>query len=131
MPCYNEAATINEIVDAVLASAVVGELVIVDDCSTDGTSEAAGRDRRPAGPGRSSTRSTPAKARPLRTAFAAAARPLRRDPGRRPRVRPGRVPAAARRRSLDGRADVVFGSRFLSGDEHRVLYFWHTVGNRS
>ena len=31
---------------------------------------------------------------------------------------------------LDDRADVVFGSRFQSGDEHRVLYFWHTVGNR-
>jgi glycosyltransferase involved in cell wall biosynthesis len=31
---------------------------------------------------------------------------------------------------LDGRADVVYGSRFVGGDEHRVLYFWHSVGNR-
>jgi Glycosyltransferases involved in cell wall biogenesis len=31
---------------------------------------------------------------------------------------------------LDGRADVVYGSRFVGGDEHRVLYFWHYVGNR-
>ena len=32
--------------------------------------------------------------------------------------------------ALDGRADVVYGSRFLGGAEHRVLYFWHTMGNR-
>ena len=32
--------------------------------------------------------------------------------------------------ALDGRADVVFGSRFIGGSEHRVLYFWHSVGNR-
>ena len=31
---------------------------------------------------------------------------------------------------LDGRADVVLSSRFLTGDEHRVLYFWHYVANR-
>ena len=31
---------------------------------------------------------------------------------------------------LDGRADVVFGSRFVGGEEHRVLYFWHSLGNR-
>src|SRR6202041_1298281 len=31
---------------------------------------------------------------------------------------------------IDGRADVVYGSRFLTGDAHRVLYFWHSVGNR-
>jgi hypothetical protein len=30
----------------------------------------------------------------------------------------------------DGRADVVFGSRFIGGDSHRVLYFWHSIGNR-
>ena len=51
----------------------------------------------------------------------------RRDrAGRRPRVRPGRVPAPARSRSSTGSADVVFGSRFLGGSAHRVLYFWHS-----
>jgi hypothetical protein len=31
---------------------------------------------------------------------------------------------------LDGKADVVFGSRFMGGQPHRVVYFWHTVGNK-
>ena len=56
-------------------------------------------------------------------------RRVRRRPGRRPRVRPAGV-----RRVLEplerGVADVVFGSRFLSGRPHRVLYFWHSLGNR-
>ena len=52
-----------------------------------------------------------------------------RGAGRRPGIRPGRAAPAARSRSLAGKADAVFGSRFLGG-EHRVLYFWHSVGNR-
>ena len=65
----------------------------------------------------------------LRTGFAAASLPyvlvqdadLEYDPGEYCRLL---QPA------LDGRADVVFGSRFVGGSEHRVLYFWHSVGNR-
>ena len=129
MPCYNEAATINEIVDAVLASDVVGELVIVDDASTDGTAKLLAEidDSRVrvifhevnAGKGAA-----------VRSGFAAVGAfpyvliqdaDVEYDPGEYPRLL-GPI--------VDDRADVVFGSRFVSGDERRVLYFWHTVGNR-
>ena len=54
----------------------------------------------------------------------------RRDrPGRRSRVRPRRLPALLQP-ILDGKADVVYGSRFLGGRPHRVLYFWHSLGNQ-
>ena len=43
---------------------------------------------------------------------------------------PRRTTASCLRPILDGKADVVYGSRFIGGDSHRVLYFWHSVGNR-
>ena len=52
----------------------------------------------------------------------------RHHPGRRSRVRPAGVPELLEP-ILEGKADVVFGSRFTGGEPHRVLYFWHCVGN--
>ena len=128
MPCFNEEATVATIVGAVLDSPLVGELIVVDDCSTDGTRAVLStlddprirviHHERNAGKGAA-----------LRTGFAAATLPyvivqdadLEYDPAEYPHVI-GPL--------LDGRADVVYGSRFLGGAPHRVLYFWHTVGNK-
>lgn len=128
MPCYNERSTIETITAAVLESPLVGELIIVDDFSTDGTSSTLERftdDRirlirheQNAGKGAA-----------LRTGFAAAALPyvivqdadLEYDPREYPNVI-GPL--------LDGKADVVYGSRFRGGSAQRVLYFWHSVGNK-
>ena len=129
IPVFNEARTIREIVARVRAVPLDMELIIVDDCSTDGT-PAALRDfasladvvvvRHDRNRGKGAA---------LRTGFAAASgdmvavqdADLEYDPAELPRlVRP----------ILDGKADVVYGSRFVGGDSHRVLYFWHSVGNR-
>ena len=130
IPVYNEAATIAQIVDAVLAQRPVEQLIIVDDCSSDGTWEQlirlAGLDRRIELLRHEVNRG---KGAALRTGFARATSPvvivqdadLEYDPAEYYRLL-GPI--------LLGKADVVFGSRFRGGTgAHRVLYFWHSVGN--
>jgi glycosyltransferase involved in cell wall biosynthesis len=128
MPCYNEASTLDAIVATVLASPLVGELIIVDDCSTDGSAEILGRLADPRIRVVTHDRNQ-GKGAALRAGFALAACPyvivqdadLEYDPREYPVVL-GPL--------LEGKADVVFGSRFLGGQPHRVLYFWHYVGNK-
>jgi glycosyltransferase involved in cell wall biosynthesis len=129
MPCYNEVATVATIIEGVLASELVGQLVIVDDASTDGTTELLAQLDHPRVEVISHTVNA-GKGAALRTGFnAATACPfvvvqdadLEYNPAEYPRLL---------KPVLEGRADVVFGSRFRGGHEQRVLYFWHTVGNR-
>jgi len=131
MPVYNEAGTVSEVVNLVLAQRPVQQLVIVDDASADGTWEklqalAEGK------PTIQLARHAhnQGKGAALRTGFRLATAPLvivqdadlEYDPAEYYRVL---APILA------GRADVVFGSRFLGGSQgHRVLYYWHSVGNR-
>jgi SAM-dependent methyltransferase len=128
MPCYNEAATLKLIVDRVLESPLVRELVIVDDGSTDDTLPTAlGFDdprvrvfAQPMNLGKGAA---------LRRGFREVRSPyvivqdadLEYDPADYPTML---------QPLLDGDADVVYGSRFLGGRAHRVLYYWHSVGNR-
>ena len=130
MPVYNEEKTLHLIVEKVLARPEVGELVMVDDCSRDGTwarmQEIAATDPRirifhhEVNQGKGAA---------LRTGFREVKSgiiviqdaDLEYDPDEYPRLL---MPV------LSGRADVVFGSRFLGSEAHRVLYFWHAMGNR-
>jgi glycosyltransferase involved in cell wall biosynthesis len=131
LPVYNEAATIGAIVERVRAVnlPVDLELIIVDDCSTDGTRRVLDELSKQPGVQLVLHDRNRGKGAALRSGFASATgdivivqdADLEYDPEEYPRlIRP----------ILDNRADVVFGSRFSGGECHRVLYFWHYLGNR-
>jgi glycosyltransferase involved in cell wall biosynthesis len=128
VPCYNERDTVAAVVAHVLASPWTAEVIIVDDGSTDGTHQVL--------EGISDPRlrvllqpTNQGKGAALRRGFSEATAPLvivqdadlEYDPGEYGElVQP----------LLSDDADVVFGSRFISSHPHRVLYYWHSVGNR-
>jgi len=129
MPVYNEVATVAEVIKVVLSQRPVQQLVVVDDASTDGTREklqaATNGDSRVTLVRHDQNQG---KGAALRTGFAQAIAPvvmvqdadLEYDPTEYHRLL---API------LSGKADVVFGSRFLGAGAHRVLYYWHSVGN--
>lgn len=128
VPCFNEAGTIAVLVDRVLESPWVAEVVVVDDGSTDGTAKVLADIDHPRV--RVITHDVNrGKGASLRTAFAVVSAEyvivqdadLEYDP-----TEYGLLLEPLER----GVADVVFGSRFVTGRPHRVLYFWHSLGNR-
>jgi glycosyltransferase involved in cell wall biosynthesis len=130
IPCYNEAKTIRNIVDRVRAAPVAEkEIIIVDDCSQDGTRDILRAEIAPLVSRILYHDVNQGKGAALRTGFAAATgdlvvvqdADLEYDPNEYPRLL---------KPILDGKADVVFGSRFAGGDAHRVVYFWHMMGNK-
>ncbi|MDI9570429.1 MAG: glycosyltransferase family 2 protein [Pseudomonadota bacterium] len=129
IPCYNEAATIERVIDTVLQAPVPDkEIIVVDDHSTDGTREIL-RERiepriarvvyHPVNKGKGAA---------LRSALREATgdivivqdADLEYDPQEYPKLI-GPI--------LENKADVVYGSRFVGSGPHRVVYFWHRVGN--
>lgn len=134
IPVYNERETLFELLRRVLAAPVeiAREIILVDDASTDGTQELypllatqfpnanIRLFKQPVNQGKGAA---------IRRGFTEARgdivivqdADLEYDPKDYPKLL---------RPILDGRADVVYGSRFIGGDEHRVLYFWHYLGNK-
>ena len=130
IPVFNEADTIDEILKRVEAVPLAKEIIVIDDFSTDGTQEMLARlveqyeglrviyHKRNKGKGfaiRTGLEQVTGEMVIIQDAD------LEYNPNEYPKlVRP----------IVEGRADVVYGSRFIGGGEHRVLYFWHYVGNR-
>lgn len=128
MPAFNEERTITQAINRVLAQPFVGELIIVDDASTDQTPQLLKQLKDPRV--RVITHPTnQGKGAALRTGFAHATldfvgvqdADLEYDPADLAKlIKP----------LQEDLADVVYGSRFITGDARRVLYYWHSVGNR-
>jgi glycosyltransferase involved in cell wall biosynthesis len=129
MPVYNEAATVAEIVGIVLDQPCVAELIVVDDASTDGTWDVL--QRLPPDPRVRTFRHevNKGKGAALRTGISKATADLVLIQDADLEYDPGEYPALIQP-ILMNRADVVFGSRFNGAGAHRVLYYWHSIGNR-
>jgi glycosyltransferase involved in cell wall biosynthesis len=128
IPVYNEEKTIRDIYNAVKAVEIDKEIILVDDCSTDGSAailkELAGLGTRVI-----THEKNMGKGAALRTGFNNVTgdiiiiqdADLEYDPSQYHKlIQP----------ILEGKADVVYGSRFVTGDYRRVLFFWHSVGNK-
>jgi len=128
VPVYNERNTIKEIIAQVKAIPFVSQIVVVDDCSTDGTAAILQELRDDVvmvvNHGRNQ-----GKGAALRTGFANVNcdiviiqdADLEYDPSEYHKIiKP----------ILDGKADIVFGSRFTGSEMHRVVFFWHMLGNK-
>jgi glycosyltransferase involved in cell wall biosynthesis len=132
IPCYNEARTIETILRRVRAADAAGldkQIIVIDDASTDGTREILARLAPELAFQLIHQPSNAGKGAAVRTGFAAATgdivliqdADLEYDPADYPKLL---APIIA------DKADVVFGSRFIGSEPHRVLYFWHYAANR-
>lgn len=132
IPCFNERTTLMKIIERVKAvplNNIKKEIIVVDDCSTDGTTELLKNEIEIMVDKVIYHNKNMGKGAALRTGFAYATgnyvivqdADLEYDPSEFPiLLQP----------LLDDKADVVFGSRFMGGRPHRVLYFWHFAGNK-
>ena len=129
IPAFNEATTIGRVIQTVADQPLVGEIIIIDDASTDNTqTQLAPLTALPIPLKILRHTTNQGKGAALRTGIKAATLPyviiqdadLEYDPREYPTILEP---------LLEDRADVVYGSRFLGGSAHRVLYFWHRLGN--
>ena len=129
MPVFNEQKTILEIIKRVRDSPYEKEIIIVDDASTDGTREILEELAEASDITLFRHENNRGKGAALRTGVSVASgdvtiiqdADLEYDPVDYPKVLDP---------ILSGKADVVYGSRFVGGESHRVFYFWHSVGNK-
>ena len=130
IPCFNERATIEKIVEAVRSSPIKDlELIVVDDCSNDGTVEVLKGSVAGKADQIIYLTSNSGKGAALRAGFAAATGDIVLIQDADLEYNPEDYPILLEP-ILAGKADVVFGSRFMGGRAHRVLYFWHMAGNK-
>jgi glycosyltransferase involved in cell wall biosynthesis len=130
IPCYNEKTFIKEIIKQIKTSPIPRkEIILVDDCSTDGTQEIVKNEIANQVDRVIYHKKNMGKGAALRSGLKAASgdvviiqdADLEYNPEDYPRLL---------RPILEEKADVVYGSRFAGSDERRVLYFWHMVGNK-
>lgn len=135
IPVYNEEQTLRQLIDKVCAVPIRKQVILVDDCSTDGSREILGQLEQQSDHDADNKvcvvyhEHNQGKGAALRTGFEKARgdiiliqdADLEYDPSEYPRLL---------RPIIEEKADVVYGSRFLGDQPHRVLYFWHYLGNR-
>lgn len=130
IPVFNERATIEQIVNVVRASDVGEiEIIVVDDASTDGTQQVLKEKIGSLANQIIYQPSNMGKGAALRAGFAAASGDVVLVQDADLEYNPADYPTLLEP-ILSGKADAVFGSRFMGGHPHRVLYFWHMIGNR-
>lgn len=129
IPCYNEKDTIREVVGRVLAERTPKEVIVVDDGSTDGTRDILEKDIRPIVDKVILHEMNMGKGAALSTGFRAATGDFVIIQDADLEYNPEEY-GKLLKPLVDGRADAVYGSRFVTGEERRVLYYWHYLGNR-
>ncbi|MDH4158454.1 MAG: glycosyltransferase family 2 protein [candidate division Zixibacteria bacterium] len=130
IPVYNELSTLEELVNRVKASPVPDkELVLVDDFSTDGTRDLLKEKIEPTVDKVVYLPENKGKGNACRVGFQAATGDIILVQDADLEYDPNEYPALIRP-IIEDKADVVYGSRFMGGGPHRVVYFWHYVGNR-
>lgn len=130
IPCYNEKHTIHDIIGAVKACPVADkEIIVVDDHSTDGTRDILKNEIGPQIDKVVYHEYNQGKGAALRTGFRHATGDVVVVQDADLEYDPNELPLLMEPIARD-RADIVFGSRFMGGQPHRVVYFWHMIGNK-
>lgn len=130
MPVYNEAQTVEAVIRRVLGQPDVAELITVNDASSDGTGEVLRNLAKELPKVRVfEHRVNQGKGAALRTGISHATAPYVLIQDADMEYDPEEYPILLKP-ILSGKADVVYGSRFIGGEAHRVLYFWHSIGNQ-
>jgi len=129
VPVYNEIRFIGDLLERIHSVSVEKEIIIVDDCSTDGTTDKLKELKRDFSFKMLNHEQNKGKGAALRTGFQVATGDIILIQDADLEYNPMEYPKLVQP-IIEGKADVVYGSRFAGGEPHRVLYFWHYVGNK-